>query len=190
LTEPDVHADDRAADDRAADDRAADDRAADDRAADDLAVVTRQLGRAPAGAFRVVVRRPNGMPVVIENAPWLTDGTPMPTTLWLVDEELVRQVSTLESLGGVRRIELAVDAAALAEAHDAYAARRDGLLDGRAGPSPSGGVGGTRQGVKCLHAHLANHLCGFTDPVGALVAAEVDVGPLVPVPSTRDRLSS
>ena len=38
-----------------------------------------------------------------------------------------------------------------------------------------GGVGGTRVGVKCLHAHLANYLAGFEDPVGALVALEVDV---------------
>ncbi len=157
---------------------------------DDLAAVTRQLGRAPAGAFRVVVRRPDGAPVVIENAPWLADGTPMPTMLWLVDEELVRLVSTLESHGGVRRIEREVDPVALAAAHDAYAARRDALLDGRTGPTPSGGVGGTRRGVKCLHAHLANHLCGFVDPVGALVATEIDVGALVPASSTRDRLSS
>jgi hypothetical protein len=156
---------------------------------DDVAVVTRQLGRAPAGRFRVVVRRPDGAPVVIENAPWLEDGTPMPTTLWLVDVDLVRQVATLESEGGVRRLERAVDPDALAAAHAAYAARRDRLGDGRAGPAPTGGVGGTRRGVKCLHAHLANHLCGHEDPVGALVAAEVDVGALVPSFSAHDRLS-
>ncbi|HEV3213942.1 MAG TPA: DUF501 domain-containing protein [Acidimicrobiales bacterium] len=156
---------------------------------DDVAAVTRQLGRAPAGEFRVVVRRPDGAPVVIENAPWLKDGTPMPTTLWLVDEDLVRQVATLESEGGVRRLERAVDPDALATAHAAYAARRDALGGPRAGPSPTGGVGGTRQGVKCLHAHLANHLCGFEDPVGALVVAEVDVGDLVPSLPVRDRLS-
>ena len=37
------------------------------------------------------------------------------------------------------------------------------------GPRPSGGVGGTRIGVKCLHAHYANHLVGADDPVGAWV---------------------
>ncbi len=26
------------------------------------------------------------------------------------------------------------------------------------GPRPSAGVGGTREGVKCLHAHYANYL--------------------------------
>jgi hypothetical protein len=157
----------------------------DDR---DRLAVTRLLGRAPAGPFRVVVRRPDGSPVVIENAPWLDDGTPMPTTLWLCDTDLVRQVSRLESDGGVRRLEAAVDPRALAAAHDEYARRREALLDGRAGPVPTGGVGGTRQGVKCLHAHLANFLDGHDDPVGRLVAAELELGALTPPPPTRDRL--
>jgi len=156
---------------------------------DDVAAVTRQLGHAPLGRFRVAVRRPDSAPAVIENAPWLDDGTPMPTTLWLVDEDLVRQVATLESEGGVRRLERAVDPDALVAAHDAYAARRDALGDGRVGPAPTGGIGGTRRGVKCLHAHLANYLCGFEDPVGALVASEIEVGELVPPPPVRDRLS-
>ena len=40
----------------------------------------------------------------------------------------------------------------------------------RALPRPSGGVGGTRTGVKCLHAHYAWHLAGGDDPVGRWVA--------------------
>jgi len=49
----------------------------------------------------------------------------------------------------------------------------------------SGGVGGTRIGVKCLHAHLANFLVGADDPVGALVAADIEVPALNQV-SVRD----
>ena len=37
-----------------------------------------------------------------------------------------------------------------------------------------GGVGGTRRGVKCLHAHYAFHLAGGDDPVGAWVAEQVE----------------
>jgi exopolyphosphatase/guanosine-5'-triphosphate,3'-diphosphate pyrophosphatase len=37
-----------------------------------------------------------------------------------------------------------------------------------------GGVGGTRRGVKCLHAHYAFHLAGFPDPVGAWTAERVE----------------
>ena len=41
------------------------------------------------------------------------------------------------------------------------------------GPRPSGGVAGTRTGVKCLHAHYAWHLAGGDDPVGRWVAARL-----------------
>jgi hypothetical protein len=41
------------------------------------------------------------------------------------------------------------------------------------GPRPSGGVGGTRVGVKCLHAHYAWYLAGGDDPVGRWVAAHL-----------------
>lgn len=159
-----------------------------DASADDLAAVTELLGRRPAGRFRVAVRRPDGTPAVIENAPTLDDGTPMPTLFWLVDASLVLQVSRLESDGSVRRLEGAVDPAALAAAHVRYAERRDALLDPGAPLAPSGGVGGTRRGVKCLHAHLANFLAGGEDPVGRLVADGIELGALVPPPPPRDRL--
>lgn len=138
---------------------------------DDHARVAQLLGRAPQGDFAVVVRRPDGAPVVIRNAPLLADGTPMPTRYWLVDDDLRRAVSTLEGSGGVRAAERAVDPAALAAAHSRYAAERDGALPaGHDGPRPSGGVAGTRVGVKCLHAHYAWHLAGGDDPVGRWVA--------------------
>jgi hypothetical protein len=158
--------------------------------ANDLANVETLLGRAPAARFAVTVRRPDRMPVVIRNAPALEDGTPMPTMFWLVDPSLVLQVSRLESEGGVRRLEREVDPAELAAAHAEYAALRDALVDPGAARAPSGGVGGTRRGVKCLHAHLANFLAGSEDPVGRRVAELVELGELVPPPpSSHDRLS-
>src|SRR5580700_6666918 len=54
----------------------------------DESVVARLLGREPGGAFTVVVRTLDGTPAVIENAPLLRDGRPMPTRFWLVDPEL------------------------------------------------------------------------------------------------------
>ena len=133
--------------------------------------VERLLGRRPQGAFTVVVRHADGSPLVIRNAPLLDDGTPMPTRWWLVGEPERTEVSRLESGGGVDRAEADVDPTALAAAHAAYAAARDAALPaGHAGPRPSGGVGGTRQGVKCLHAHYAWFLAGGDDPVGRWVA--------------------
>lgn len=148
------------------------------RGDDELEQVAALLGRVPAGDMRVVLRRPDGTPEVIENAPFLYDGTPMPTRFWLVDPELRAAVSTLEAGGGVKEAEAAVDPDALAGAHARYAAERDALVpDGRDGPRPSGGVGGTRTGVKCLHAHLAWWLVGGDDPVGAWVAGRLRLPP-------------
>jgi uncharacterized protein len=141
----------------------------------DVAAVTRLLGRAPQGALEVVVRDAHGSPVVIRNAPLLDDGTPMPTRYWLVGAELCAAVSRLESTGAVRRAATDVPAEAIVAAHARYAAERDAAVPAdHIGPRPSGGVGGTRTGVKCLHAHYAWHLAGGDDPVGRWVAARLD----------------
>jgi len=62
---------------------------------DDREVVAELLGRTPAGAFEVVVRDADGTPAVIANAPFLDDGTPMPTRYWLCDPYLRDAVSRL-----------------------------------------------------------------------------------------------
>lgn len=137
---------------------------------DDRDRVTALLGRPPHGAFEVVVRDEAGDPVVIRNAPFLDDGTPMPTRYWLVGPAVSAAVARLEAAGGVRRAEAAVDPDALAAAHRRYAAERDAAIPAdHQGPRPSGGVGGTRTGVKCLHAHYAWFLAGGDDPVGRWV---------------------
>ena len=132
------------------------------------------LGREPRGGYEVVVRNEAGDPVVIRNSPLLADATPMPTLYWLVGDAEREAVSRLEAAGGVKEAEAAVDPDELTAAHARYAAERDSLLppDHR-GPRPSGGVGGTRQGVKCLHAHYAWHLAGGDDPVGRWVEARL-----------------
>jgi uncharacterized protein len=136
----------------------------------DVAALTRLLGRAPRAEFDVVVRTAGGEPAVIRNAPLLDDATPMPTRYWLVDRDLSARVSRLESTGGVRAAERAVDGDALQATHDRYARERDAALPpAHRGPVPSGGVGGTRRGVKCLHAHYAYYLAGGDDPVGRWV---------------------
>jgi hypothetical protein len=141
----------------------------------DVAALTERLGRAPQADFEVVVRDRAGAPVVVRNAPFTRDATPMPTRYWLVDPELNVAISRLEAAGGVRAAQAAVDPSALRAAHDAYAAERDAAVDPEhPGPRPSGGVGGTREGVKCLHAHYANLLAGADDPVGRWIAAHLD----------------
>lgn len=112
--------------------------------------------------------------MVIRNQPLLDDGTPMPTRYWLVDRDLNRRIGRLEADGGVRRAEAAVDADELAAAHERYRAERDAELPADwEGPTPFGGVGGTRRGVKCLHTHYAWYLAGGDDPVGRWVDAQL-----------------
>ena len=145
----------------------------------DVAAVRARLGREPAGRFAVVVRRIDGAPVVIENEPHLRDGTPMPTLYWLVDPPISDAVSAIEGAGGVHRYEELVDPAELERTHAAYAKRREAATVRLGAIAATGGVGGTRVGVKCLHAHVANLLAGFDDPVGELVVREIDVPVLV-----------
>ncbi len=136
----------------------------------DVDALTELLGRSPRADFEVVVREGDRI-IVIRNAPFLHDGTPMPTRYWLVDPVLSRAVSRLESDGGVRSAEAATPFEAIAAAHTRYAAERDESIPAdHAGPRPFGGVGGTRRGVKCLHAHYGYWLAGGDDPIGAWVA--------------------
>ena len=70
----------------------------------------------------------------------------------------------------------------------ANAAERDRLVPvGHPGPVPAGGVGGSSGGVKCLHAHYADHAAGNANPIGEMVAPDVE--PLdctVPCVAERD----
>jgi hypothetical protein len=144
----------------------------------DLAAVTELLGRTPNGAFQVVVRHvEDGSPVVIRNHPLLDDGRPMPTRYWLLGEPERTMVSRIESRGGVHRVEDEIGLDVIAAAHERYRAERDAALpEGWEGPRPSAGVGGTRVGVKCLHAHYGWWLAGGDDPVGRWVADRLAVG--------------
>jgi exopolyphosphatase/guanosine-5'-triphosphate,3'-diphosphate pyrophosphatase len=142
----------------------------------DLAIVAEQLGRPPTVSFTIVARCPGGHPLVIRNASMDERGAPFPTTFWLTCPDAVRAVSRLEAEGWISRLNERLEAdpgfaEAVAHAHAEYARER-----ARDDPSAErhGGVGGTRKGLKCLHAHYANHLAGSDDVVGAWVAGTVE----------------
>ena len=142
----------------------------------DIARVGELLGRLPQGQFEIVVRTKSGDPVVLRNAPFLDDGTPMPTRYWLLGEHETVIVGRLEASGGVNQAEADIGPTALEETHNRYAAERDAAIDpAHTGPRPFGGVGGTRIGVKCLHAHFGWWLAVGDDPVGQWVADKLDV---------------
>ncbi|NQV07227.1 DUF501 domain-containing protein [bacterium] len=146
---------------------------------DDGAVVAAQIGRPLRAAADVTVRCHLGLPVVTQVPPILDDGTPFPTTYWLTCPLAGKRVGRLEGSGGVVAMERRADAVPefgerLNAAHRRYAANRDALMPPDAHPRPSGGVGGTAKGVKCLHAHYADHAAGNDNPVGETVAPWVE----------------
>ena len=146
----------------------------------DRRVVAVQIGRKPRSVVDVVARCHLGLPVVIKVPPYLDDGTPFPTTYWLTCPLATRRIGRIEADGGVKRAEdrIASDqefAAAHQAAMDRYRDDREALMESsQGGPRPSGGVGGTRRGVKCLHSHFADYAAGNANPVGAETAASVE----------------
>jgi len=134
----------------------------------------------------VAVRCPFGRPAVIEQAAYLADGTPFPTTYFLTCPHAVARVGALESAGGVDRYErLVAEDGAVAAEYGAGAARQRALRRPAArmaddGASLALGVGGTsRDGaVKCLHAHAAFALAQPDYAFGRRIVAEAE--PLFP----------
>jgi exopolyphosphatase/guanosine-5'-triphosphate,3'-diphosphate pyrophosphatase len=157
--------------------------------ASDVDVVRAQLGREPTTRFQVIVRCPVGHPLVIRNEPLDERGEPFPTTFWLTCPDAVRAVSRIEADGEIARLNERYEAdpdfrTAVDRAHAEVEEER-----ARLSPEAQawGGVGGTRRGIKCLHAHYANHLAGGDDVVGAAVATQVE--PIHPEHEAGERIA-
>jgi hypothetical protein len=148
-------------------------------AADDRRVVETQLGRPLRADSTPVSRCHLGLPVVVQVPPILDNGTPFPTLYWLTCPLATTRIGRLEGAGGIRRLEQKAEvdpefAASLDRAHTVYASERDALVPAGSYPAPSGGVGGTTVGIKCLHAHYAHTRAGGDNPVGELVRSWIE----------------
>ena len=146
---------------------------------DDATVVAAQLERPLRAEADVVARCHLGLPVITRVAPLLEDGTPFPTRYWLTCPLAGIRIGRLEGARGVRAMDRRAEQVPefgrrLDDAHGRYAAERDAVVPPDTSPRPSGGVGGARAGVKCLHAHYADHAVGNDNPVGELVAPWVE----------------
>jgi len=138
-----------------------------------------QIGRPLRSQGEVVVRCHLGLPVVSRVPPILDDGTPFPTTYWLSCPLAQRRIGRIEAVGGVAEMEQRASSdpefgGRLAAAHARYAAERDTMSPDLPGRRPTGGVGGARRGVKCLHAHYADHASGHDNPVGEDTAGRIE----------------
>jgi hypothetical protein len=145
----------------------------------DREVVAAQLGRPLRSEADVVVRCHLEVPVVTRVPPRLDDGTPFPTRYWLSCPLAVVRIDRIEAAGGVasmdqRRLSDPAFGGRLVAAHERYRNERDAALVLDAGPRPSGGIAGSNRGVKCLHAHYADHAAGNDNPVGEWVADQIE----------------
>ena len=137
----------------------------------DSEVLALQIGR-PLRAASKVLRRCNlGLPIVAEVPAVLDSGEPFPTRYWLTCPLAHRRIARLEAKGGVRAAQEKVDAdpelrREVEAVQQRYARERDAMLPSDAPRRPSGGVGGSSGGVKCLHAHYADFSAGNENPIG------------------------
>ncbi|WP_374968293.1 DUF501 domain-containing protein [Terrabacter sp. BE26] len=145
----------------------------------DLDAVERQLGRRPRGVVEVAHRCPCGEPDVLRTEPRLPDGTPFPTTYYATCPRLTGAVSTLETAGVMKEMteRLGQDeglAAAYAEAHEQYLARRAEL--GEVPEIAGVSAGGMPTRVKCLHVLVAHSLAAGpgVNPLGDEALAMLD----------------
>jgi hypothetical protein len=152
---------------------------------DDLAALADQLGRRPRGAVAIPVRCPAGHPCVMTTYPLRCqpareiDGaptwTPFPTLYWLTCPTLSSAIAHLERDGVIDQLEreLAADVdlrKQLAHDHARYIEARLAVLtpqdratvesDGAMRTEFARGIAGMTNfaAVKCLHAHVAQHL--------------------------------
>jgi uncharacterized protein len=141
----------------------------------DQAIVEAQLQRPLKSEWRVARRCHLGVPMAIENHPYMQDGTPFPTLYWLTCPILAKRASQLEGQGWMADLNgrLSEDESLRARLKTALIrllARREEhahLIDSGAPP------GGGPDKVKCLHAHLAHELSDPPNPVGSLTLSTV-----------------
>ena len=145
----------------------------------DSEIAAAQIERPLRAASEPMARCSLNLPTVIRVPPVLDDGTPFPTRFWLTCPLANKRIGRLEGAGGVKAMERALEAdqdlaAQMAATHRRYEVERDALIPDGAVYRPSGGVAGLTTGVKCLHAHYADHAAGNDNPIGALVAPWVE----------------
>jgi hypothetical protein len=144
----------------------------------DSEVLALQIGRPLRATSIVLCRCDLGLPIVAEVPPILETGEPFPTRYWLSCPLAHRRIARIEARGGVREAQLEIEAdpglsEAIEEAHARYARQRDASVPAHARHRPTGGVGGSSGGVKCLHAHYADFAAGNDNPVGRRVRDEI-----------------
>ncbi|MFW6288042.1 MAG: DUF501 domain-containing protein [bacterium] len=147
-----------------------------------------QIGRTPENLSDIALYCPFDKPAVLLTLPYSEENGIFPTIYWLSCPYLVREVAKIEDEGLVKELSsnLLDDEKFrrdLMEAHRRYAEKRMELMSEEMKKRAKehskdiynvladSGVGGIRdkEGIKCLHTHLADFLAANYNPVGKLV---------------------
>ncbi len=142
-------------------------------------VVEVQLKRNLRSDIEVVAKCHFDLPVVVDVPKNLDDGTPFPTMFWLTCPMYIKKVSTLESHGMVKELDSQLNSnnklrKLWSKRQKNYEKERNKKYKNIKNIiSPSGGVGGTLNSIKCLHSHLADELVTGKNIIGQIVLENV-----------------
>lgn len=150
-------------------------------------LIKKQIGREPEGMVEVSLTCPFDYPAVIKVYPFFM-GRVFPTLYWLTCPYLIKEVAILEDESWINKIQIKINQdndlkEKLRTAHKYYAKKRYELLDekeindikniseGIIDTLKNSGIGGIKEkeGIKCLHTHLADYLVNKNNPVGEIV---------------------
>jgi len=156
-------------------------------------IIKLQLGREPHNLMGIARYCPFNKPALLITNPYSKEYGVFPTTYWLSCPYLVKEVGKLEDKGTIRELTKRLHndpefKRKMQEAHENYRKHRLEYLNEDSSENinnvsadivkvlKSSGVGGIRdkQGIKCLHTHLADYLVNGQNPVGKFVWEKLD----------------
>ncbi len=157
-----------------------------------VAIIKKQIDRKPEGMVEVTTECPFEYPAVIKVYPFFY-GRVFPTTYWLTCPYLQKEISVLEDKGWITKMQKLVDndeeiAQKFKKANKFYAKKRFEMLDSKEKEKMKeishdiyktlkfSGIGGVKdkQGIKCLHTHVADYLVNKINPIGKRVFQKIN----------------
>ena len=144
----------------------------------DKKVVEAQLDRNLRSDILVSSRCHFNLPTAIKVPPNLDDGTPFPTTYWLTCPMYNKKIGSLESQGLISQLddEMQNNSKLKSEwkqRQTSYQKERENFFDKSNEYLPTGGVGGAKESIKCLHSHTADEISTGKNPIGKIVIESI-----------------
>ena len=142
-------------------------------------IVETQLNRSIRSNVEVVSSCHYNLPAVIKVPSNLDDGTPFPTSYWLTCPMYNKKVGSLESQGLIKELDKQLNEnkdlnKQWTERQKSYEEERNRENKNKENLiNPTGGVGGAKESIKCLHSHLADELATNKNIIGKIVLESV-----------------